>query len=247
MSRAAVEGVSTESLQSDLAAEQLRRDIISGAWSPGAKLKMRELLPRYDVGASPMREALARLAAEGFIEQQAQRGMRVPELTLEELEDLSFTRQLVESETIGLAAIQGNAAWKDGVISSFHLYERQLIELPDGVMNWTATEARHHQFHRAIVSGCPHPTLRSICDVIHHRLTRYRVQLAEYCFTPDEVIGEHRILMEAVLLRDERRAKEAARKHFGLTLTALSSVWRTPPTSTNEKGTRGPRDRVGRR
>ena len=42
-----------------------------------------------------MREALARLAAEGFVEQRAQRGMRVPELNFEELQDLSTTRQIV--------------------------------------------------------------------------------------------------------------------------------------------------------
>jgi len=89
------------------AAERLRSDIVSGAWSPGTKLKMRELLPRYDVGASPMREALARLAAEGFVEQHAQRGMRVPELTFEELQDLSTTRQIVESEAYIGRAVRG--------------------------------------------------------------------------------------------------------------------------------------------
>src|SRR5258708_19818236 len=96
------------SVQSEFAVEHLRSDIVSGAWSPGAKLKMRELLPRYDIGASPMREALARLAAEGFVEQRAQRGVRVPELTFEELQDLTATRQIVESEPIRLSALHGH-------------------------------------------------------------------------------------------------------------------------------------------
>jgi GntR family transcriptional regulator, carbon starvation induced regulator len=85
-------------LQSEFAAERLRSDIVSGAWSPGTKLKMRELLPRYDVGASPMREALARLAAEGFVEQRAQRGMRVPELNFEELQDTESPLCLLKAE-----------------------------------------------------------------------------------------------------------------------------------------------------
>jgi GntR family carbon starvation induced transcriptional regulator len=107
------------SLQSEFAVEHLRSDIVSGAWSPGAKLKMRELLPRYDIGASPMREALARLAAEGFVEQRAQRGVRVPELTFEELQDLSATGQIVESEAIRLAALHWNHARRDNVVASF--------------------------------------------------------------------------------------------------------------------------------
>jgi len=211
------------SLQSQFAAEQLRSDIVSGAWSPGAKLKMRELLPRYDVGASPMREALARLAAEGFIEQHAQRGMRVPELNFGELQDLSMTRQIVESETIRLAAIHGDRSWEDNVIASFSLYERDIREHGKRAVDWRATEPRHHQFHKAVVSGCPFPTLRGICDSIHQRLTRYRLQLNAYWFRPVEVIEEHRLLMEAVLSGDGDRAHEAARNHFGLSLSVLEA------------------------
>jgi len=37
----------------------------------------------------------------------------VPELTFEELQDLSATRQIVESEAIRLAALHGNHAWRD--------------------------------------------------------------------------------------------------------------------------------------
>jgi hypothetical protein len=67
-----------------------------------------------------------RLAAEGFVEQRAQRGVRAPELTFEELQDLSATRQIVESEAIRLAALHGNHAWRDNVVASFSLYERDI-------------------------------------------------------------------------------------------------------------------------
>ena len=102
-----------------------------------------------------MREALARLAAEGFVEQRAQRGMRVPELNFEELQDLSTTRQIVESETIRLAALLGDHAWRDSVIASFALYERDIREHGERAVDWKTTEPRHHQFHKAVVSGVP--------------------------------------------------------------------------------------------
>lgn len=223
------------SLQSEFAVEHLRSDIVSGAWSPGAKLKMRELLPRYDIGASPMREALARLAAEGFVEQRAQRGVRVPELTFEELQDLSATRQIVESEAIRLAALHGNHAWRDNVVASFSLYERDIREHGKRAVDWRTTEPRHHLFHKAVVSGCPFPTLRGICDSIHQRLTRYRLQLNAYRFGPDEVIGEHRILMEAVLSGDGHRAQAAAQSHFGLSLSVLETELKSRTLPENAK------------
>ena len=170
-----------------------------------------------------MREALARLAAEGFVEQRAQRGMRVPELNFEELQDLSATRQIVESEAIRLAAIHGDQTWKDNIVASFSLYERDIREHGRRPVDWRTTETRHHQFHKAVVSGCPFATLRGICDSIHQRLTRYRVQLNAYRFRANEVIGEHRLLLEAVLSGDGDRAYAAARSHFGLTVSILTA------------------------
>ena len=228
-------------MQSEFAAERLRSDIVSGAWSPGTKLKMRELLPRYDVGASPMREALARLAAEGFVEQRAQRGMRVPELNFEELQDLSTTRQIVESETIRLAALLGDHAWRDSVIASFALYERDIREHGERAVDWKTTEPRHHQFHKAVVSGCPFPTLRGICDSIHQRLTRYRLQLDAYRFGPDEVMGEHRLLMEPVLSGNGDRAHAAARSHFGLSLSILEAELQFRPALESARPGKRPR------
>ena len=114
-----------------------------------------------------MREALARLAAEGFVEQRAQRGMRVPELNLAELQDLSTTRQVVESGAIRLAALHGDRNWRDNVIGSFALYERDIREHGDRAVDWKTTEPRHYRFHKAVVSGCPFPTLRGICEAFN--------------------------------------------------------------------------------
>lgn len=213
----------SDALQSDMAAEKLRTDIMSGVLRPGLQLKMRELLPRYEIGASPMREALARLVAEGFVEQRAQRGVRVPSMTSNELEDLSKSRETVESEVIKLAAQHGDASWEDEVVASFHVYERALLDSMRDAVDWAATESRHHRFHRALVAGCPFPTLRSICDVIHQRLTRYRVQMNRYPFNPGDVIAEHRLLMDAALSRDPDRVTSAARSHFGITPAVLRS------------------------
>ena len=215
--------MSEDGLQSGLAAEKLKEDILSGSLKPGGQLKMRELIPRYHVGASPMREALARLAAQGFVEQRANRGIRVPSMSSAELEDLSRSREIVESEAIGLAAVHGDSAWEDEVVVAFHLYERALLEGSQSSVDWISSEPRHHRFHRALVAGCPYVTLRSISDIVHQRLTRYRFQLNSYSFGASEVIAEHRLLMEAVLSRNPKRAVSVARSHFGITAEVLMS------------------------
>ncbi len=67
----------------EAAVKKLKQDIMSGALAPDSQLKMRELKSRYGIGASPMREALAQLAAEGFVHQRAQKGFRVPPVSIE--------------------------------------------------------------------------------------------------------------------------------------------------------------------
>src|SRR4029079_1707204 len=54
--------------------DQLRQDIISVAVEPGEKLHIRSLCERFDVGLSPVREALSRLSSEGLVAQSDHRG-----------------------------------------------------------------------------------------------------------------------------------------------------------------------------
>jgi 3-methyladenine DNA glycosylase AlkC len=56
--------------------------------------------------SEPMREALARLAAEGFVEQRAQRGMRLPELNFAEPQDMSTTRQIAIHSKFNAKAVK---------------------------------------------------------------------------------------------------------------------------------------------
>ena len=50
------------------------------------------LRKRYNAGASPLREALNRLSAEGFVEQKDQRGFVVADVNERSLDELIFTR-----------------------------------------------------------------------------------------------------------------------------------------------------------
>ena len=50
----------------DEALSRIREDIISGQWTPAARLQPDILKDRYDIGLSPIREALSRLAAAGL-------------------------------------------------------------------------------------------------------------------------------------------------------------------------------------
>ena len=69
--------------------ERLRSEIVSGALAPGSKLKLVPLAARYDVSRGPVREAASRLAAEGLIVIEDQRGFRVTPISRADLLDVT--------------------------------------------------------------------------------------------------------------------------------------------------------------
>jgi GntR family carbon starvation induced transcriptional regulator len=210
----------------EAAVRKLKQDIMSGALAPDSQLKMRELKSRYGIGASPMREALVQLAAEGFVHQRAQKGFRVPPVSIEELIDITKTRQFLEGEAIRLAIENGNAEWEEEIVASYHVLERAIAATKAGEKERDYFEERHHRFHRALISACPLESMRNFCDELYVRKTRYRRMLGGYGFTAKEVIEEHRELMEAVLSRKVARAQQVIRAHIAITNDVIAEVLR---------------------
>jgi DNA-binding GntR family transcriptional regulator len=78
------------------AARALRDEILSGAIASGTRLGEAELAGRLSVSRTPIREALSRLAAEGLVELQPNRGARVASWTAEQLREIFELRLRLE-------------------------------------------------------------------------------------------------------------------------------------------------------
>ena len=66
----------------------MRKDIIKGVLEPGLKLKIEDLSTRYNVGSSPIREALSLLTSDALVTRNDQRGFRVVEASINEFDEL---------------------------------------------------------------------------------------------------------------------------------------------------------------
>jgi DNA-binding GntR family transcriptional regulator len=221
---AEAEAPGPDATASEVAIKLLRRDIVSGALEPDSKLKLRILKERYGIGGSPMREALAQLAAQGLVHQLSQKGFRVPPLSAAHLIDITRSRQLVEVEAVKLAIDHGGADWEDEIVTSYHLLERLYqrlrgAERPDV----NEFETRHQRFHRSLIAACPLRSVKEFCDQLYVQATRYRLLLRRFDFTREVVVAEHRILMRAVLGRNKQEAAKALKAHIGITADVLLS------------------------
>jgi GntR family carbon starvation induced transcriptional regulator len=211
--------------EAEYAALQLRRDIMSGTLPPEIRLKIRDLTGRYSISASPMREALAQLAASGFVDHEGQKGFRVPPVTIENLNDITESRKIIETEALRLAIQNADSAWEDEIVASYSLFEKQVNRFYDGDdLRLEIYEERHHRFHRALIAACPLGMLKKFCDDLYVRKTRYRMHTRSYSFEKEDVIEEHRLLKEVVLSRQEDAAVEAVRSHIGITAEIIQKL-----------------------
>jgi len=89
---------------SERAYEALRRDILNWDLPPGSVLAEVELSERLGVSRTPVREAVAKLIADGLADAQRGRGTVVTDVSLDDLADMFVLRRVLETESAKLAA-----------------------------------------------------------------------------------------------------------------------------------------------
>jgi DNA-binding GntR family transcriptional regulator len=202
--------------------EAIRQAIRSGSVKPGERLRFADLQALCGMSVTPVREALARLTAEGFTVLDDHRGYSVASLSLSELRDLTAARQLCEGEALRLSVEKGDADWEARVIAAHHLMARipqAREDIPSAIReDW---EERHAAFHAALISACGSPILLEICGKLFSRADRYRRLSVSVSAGARNPAAEHRRLMELALARDGEGAGAALREHYGRTAAAL--------------------------
>ena len=83
----------------------LRQKLLRGEFTPNYRLKLSELCAQRGVSVSVVREALTRLAEQGLIQSQPNKGFYIPNYSVEEINDLAFLRSHIEALAIRLAIV----------------------------------------------------------------------------------------------------------------------------------------------
>lgn len=208
--------------------EQLRVDIAHGVLEPGSKLRVEAMSERYGVGASPLREALSRLSAEGFVERTDLRGFSVAPLHWDELPILTQNRVQLESMALRESIERRDAAMEDKLVLLMHRLSRTPRSLSsDSYVTNPAWEGLHRDFHRTLLSRCPSRWLRSFCDTLAEESYRFRQVAAGKTFSLRDEHSEHVAVFEAVIEGRANDAVLALEAHYTRTASVVADQART--------------------
>src|SRR6476646_515653 len=144
--------------------ERLRREIIQGALLAREKLRIEVLRTRYNVGGTPLREAMNRLSTEGLVTQSEQRGFRVTPVSADDLLELTRTRCWINEVALRESIARGGREWEELVLLALHRSSRVPVVV-DNRMNPEFSEL-HRVFHGALLAGCGSRWLMDFNDLL---------------------------------------------------------------------------------
>ena len=151
---------------SEAAARSLREDILSGAIPAGTRLGEAELAGRLSVSRTPVREALSRLAAEGLVELQPNRGARVMSWSRDELRRIFELRLQLEPHAVRQAVPNLGAndlATLDQLAQTMHRRGR-----PGKQQDLDAIVELNRRFHGLFIDRAENPPLASALRAVTH-------------------------------------------------------------------------------
>ncbi len=187
--------------------------VVDGRLKPGQHLVETELARQLGVSRQPVREALHRLEAEGWVDLRPNQGAFVHVPTDHEVDELLDVRELLEVETARLAA---RSAAPDQVARL-----RLLCKQGEDAVQAGDTErfvALNNEFHAALAEIAGNTVLAELGQIVGRRVRWYYRLVAP--MREHESSAEHLDIVEAVETADAERAAKAARKHIERTRTA---------------------------
>jgi DNA-binding GntR family transcriptional regulator len=204
--------------------DRLLEDIIKGQLEPGLKLRLQVLKKQYDVGNSPLREALNRLSENGMVVREENKGFRVAPASEKELKELIRTRCWLEEIALRESLSNGDELWEEQVVLAFHRLARLSSDQANKeAYNTQQWEQRHREYHLALLSACDSSILLGYCAQLHDKTLRYRNLAAVMKYRERHELEEHRVMQEAVLNRDADMAVKLMKAHFEITADIVLS------------------------
>jgi DNA-binding GntR family transcriptional regulator len=201
-----------------LIAEQLRARIVDGTFPPGMQLGEAALAEQLAVSRGPVREALQRLIQEGLLVNVRNRGVFVVELTDDDIVDIYRARGALEREAatcLRRSKDESSLLALDGVVDD--MAARVAAGDLDRLADLDVT------FHATLVAAVGSRRLSQLFDTLAAETRICLARLVGAYEDPDDIVAEHRALLDAIRGGTQREVIAAVDGHLASAVRDLTS------------------------
>jgi DNA-binding GntR family transcriptional regulator len=195
-------------------ADFLRRAILCGDIRPGQRVRQAMVAERFGASRLPVREALRMLEAEGLIENEANKGARVPLLDMHEVDIIYQMRERLEP----LALSQSIPNLTAGDLRSLEQIQ-DTIETNSDLSSFLQLD---REFHLLTYSGCHFDQLTSMVTRLWNSTQHYRRIFVSTSGRMWVINSEHRLLLDAITRHDTTDAERYLSGHIRRTRVELA-------------------------
>jgi DNA-binding GntR family transcriptional regulator len=194
--------------------ETLEQSIVDGILRPGMHLVEDDLARRLGVSRNPVRQALQRLAHEGFVKRQPGKGAFVHSPSPQEIDDIFHVRTLLESDCARLAAerITDSGLQELGRILDLG---RAAVELEDAGQLLELNDL----FHGVIIRAANNPVMERLMISLRRRIRWYFSSVVVTRATGSW--KQHEEIYHALRARDGDTCAALMAVHVGQTLEKI--------------------------
>nr|MBP8672922.1 GntR family transcriptional regulator [Synergistales bacterium] len=193
----------------EAAFEKIKEAIIKGHFKPGEKLVEQTLAQEMGVSRTPVREAIRRLEAEGFVVSIPRKGVVVSRADKEEIVQLYSIRAELEGLAARWAienADEDDIRKLDEAIS--RMEETAASGDLDGVVQSNAL------FHDAIAQASKSRILCTLLKTLQDNIQRFRFQSLHLPGRPEAALAEHKEIVAAIKEKKTEEADRLLKEHL---------------------------------
>lgn len=183
----------------------LRLRLIHGKVRPSSKLSTRALAAELGVSAMPVRDALARLAAEGALEIQQKKRICVPPMTKARFQEIQQLREVLEPE----AAVRSLAALNKTAIHRLERYDNA-IDLAMQTKDVERYMQANASFHFTIYNAKPQPVTLKLIETLWLQTGPYQGYVIHQ-WGVQNLKDQHELALDAIKKSNAKELKAAIR------------------------------------
>lgn len=188
--------------------ESIKRLLIGLHFPPGASLRERGLAEMLGVSRTPIREAMQRLAHEGWVVLGDGKRIQVCPVTNEDVEEIFQIREIIEPSAAHHAIENGEmrvlAGSLDGILSNMREVQK----------NQLAFIKLDLQFHSAFIERMHNKRINRLWLVLHEEIVRIGLMTLQIGDRFSAVINEHSQMVDALWDRDEKSVMNSITEHL---------------------------------
>jgi DNA-binding GntR family transcriptional regulator len=199
--------------QSEEAYLRIRDRIVSLDLAPGSVVQEARLREELDIGRTPIREALQRLAWENLVKSVPHRGTFVTDVNITDLARITEVRVVLEGHAARLAADRAGSSDRAAIATL--LEEVQSERTQDESLRLDQRELMRldQRIHRQIYRAARNSLLESTLERYFNLSLRLWFMVIDREVRLREAVEEHAALLGAILAGDGARAEESMQRH----------------------------------